>query len=305
MMRIEIDGHDASHRRYWVASIRRLSGDFGNDASRVSEEVSAEIKNQGTGSLLRHLRHCGVIPESFGHDSSEEKLYSKYTDVVIHEAFSAIGLSSVVLKERSGVADVECVCDEYSFVADAKAFRLSRTAKNQKDFKVQAMVSWKHGKPFATVVCPIYQLPSRASQIYSQAASGSVYLCTYTHLSVLVRFAHLRSRRAARNLLHEQFKIVEAMNPSKDSVSYWQAINRSMLNADRGIPTIWREEKLALGESIVMAKKEALRFYANERKRIMRLSRRQAIAEVLRNSKVESRVRAVQSVTDNGLLGVS
>ena len=33
----------------------------------------------------------------------------------------------------------------YSLVADAKAFRLSRTAKNQKDFKVQAMdgLAWR------------------------------------------------------------------------------------------------------------------------------------------------------------------
>jgi hypothetical protein len=43
-----------------------------------------------------------------------------------------------------------------SAIADAKAFRLSRTAKNQKDFKIQAMDSWKRGKPFAMVVCPIY-----------------------------------------------------------------------------------------------------------------------------------------------------
>ena len=60
-----------------------------------------------------------------------------------------MGFTSIVLKERANVADVECVCNDYSFVADAKAFRLSRTAKNQKDFKVQAMDNWKYGKPFA------------------------------------------------------------------------------------------------------------------------------------------------------------
>ena len=83
-----------------------------------------------------------------------------------------------------------CVAD-YSFVADAKAFRLSRTAKNQKDFKVEAMDGWKHGKPFAMVVCPVYQLPSRTSQIYQQAVARSVCICTYTHLAVLVRYAKI------------------------------------------------------------------------------------------------------------------
>jgi type II restriction enzyme len=89
--------------------------------------------------LLDHLRLCGNIPESYAHDSSEEKLYSKYTDCLLSEIFKFIGLRSIILKERSDTADVEAFAKNYSFVADAKSFRLSRTAKNQKDFKIQAM----------------------------------------------------------------------------------------------------------------------------------------------------------------------
>lgn len=62
-------------------------------------------------------------------------------------------MNSIVLTERADAADVEVVCDSYSFVADAKVFRLSRTAKNQKDFKVQAMDGWRNTKDFAMVVC--------------------------------------------------------------------------------------------------------------------------------------------------------
>ena len=136
---------------------------------------------------------------------SEEKLYSKYTDVVIHEAYLSMGFNSIVLKERADVADVECVNKEYSFVADAKAFRLSRTAKNQKDFKIQAMDGWKHGKPYAMVVCPVYQLPSRSSQIYQQAGARSVCIGTYTHLAVLSRYAEIRSRSRAMELLQHGY----------------------------------------------------------------------------------------------------
>ena len=204
---------EITNRNYWIGEISRLSGDFGVDSSRVEQEISAEITENGIDSLLGHLRLCGAIPERYGHDSSEEKLYSKYTDVIIHEAFKAVGFSSLVLQERADVADVECVCDEYSFVADAKAFRLSRTAKNQKDFKVQAMDNWKHGKPYAIVVCPIYQLPSRTSQIYLQAAARSVCICTYTHLAVLVRFAKSAGDTKAISLLHSVFRSVESMNP--------------------------------------------------------------------------------------------
>lgn len=149
-----------NRRNYWIDEISRLSGDFGVDAEKVEDKIGKEIQENGIDALLGHLRLCGAIPESYGHDTSKEKLYSKYTDVVIHEAYLSMGFNSLVLKERADVADVECANDDYSFVADAKAFRLSRTAKNQKDFKVQTMDGWKHGKPYAMVVCPVYQLPS-------------------------------------------------------------------------------------------------------------------------------------------------
>ena len=302
MSLVVVTERNITGREYWIGEISRLSGNFGVDSSRVEREIAAEIERKGIVSLLGHLRLCGAIPERYGHDSSEEKLYSKYTDVVIHETFKAMGFSSLVLQERADVADVECVCEEYSFVADAKAFRLSRTAKNQKDFKVQAMDDWKHGKPFAVIVCPVYQLPSRTSQIYQQAAIRSVCICTYTHLAVLVRYAEQVGRTNAVALLHDVFKTVEAMNPSKDAGSYWQIVNRAFLDFDSALAGIWKEEKIASFESIQLAREEAITFLASERTRIMRLSREEAIREVLQWRKIENRIRAVQSVVDNGLL---
>ena len=95
-------------------------------------------------------------------------------------------MKSHVLTERADAADVEVVSNEFSFVADAKVFRLSRTAKNQKDFKIAAMNGWKRGKPYAMVVCPLYQLPTRSSQIYHQAGSLNVCIFSYSHLATLV-----------------------------------------------------------------------------------------------------------------------
>lgn len=291
-------------RNYWIDEISRLSGNFGVDAEKVEQEISEEIQCDGIDSLLGHLRLCGAIPERYGHDTSEEKLYSKYTDVVIHEAFTAMGYKSLVLKERADVADVECVNDDYSFVADAKAFRLSRTAKNQKDFKVQTMDDWKHGKPYAMLVCPVYQLPARTSQIYQQAASRAVCIATYTHLAVLVRYAQDKSKNKAMKLLHEVFRSVEAMNPSKNANSYWQVVNRKMLDSDRVISNIWKDEKTASIESIGISKREALMFLSKERERIMRLTKEKAIKEVLKSSKIENKIKAIKRVADNGLLSV-
>lgn len=184
-------------RQYWIEEIRKLSGNFGNDTDKLEKELEAEIKKNGGSSLIDHLRLCGNIPESYGHDTSEEKLYSKYTDCLLSLAYTALGLKSLVLKERADAADVEAFAKDYSFVADAKAFRLSRTAKNQKDFKVQAMHGWKRGKPYAMVVCPIYQLPTSSSQIYQQATTQNVCVFTYSHLALLLSYSENRSCRGA------------------------------------------------------------------------------------------------------------
>lgn len=241
-------------RRYWIDEISRLSGDFGVDAEKIEDEIGQEIRDNGIDALLGHLRLCGAIPERYGYDTSEEKLYSKYTDVVIHAAYLSMGFNSAVLKERADAADVECLNDDYSFVADAKAFRLSRTAKNQKDFKVQAMDDWKHGKSYAMVVCPIYQLPSHASQIYQQAGARSVCIGTYTHLAVFVRYAEASNKARAMKLVHEVFETVESMNPTKDANAYWQAVNRKIINFDVIIRNLWQEEKQASVESIHIAR---------------------------------------------------
>ncbi len=291
-------------RRDWVHRISRLSGDFGVDAEKVAVEIREEIKNAGIETLLGHLRLCGVIPEMYAYDSSEEKLYSKYTDIVIHEAFLSMGLKSLVLKERADVADVECVSDEYSFVADAKAFRLSRTAKNQKDFKVQAMDGWKYGKPYAIIICPVYQLPARTSQIYQQAAARSVCIGTYTHLAVFARYANKISQVGSLRLMHELFKTVEAMNPSKNANDYWQVVNRTILDFDTSIREIWQEEKRASVEAIQLSKAEAVGFLAIERERIMGLSKEEAIAEVLQSRKIDKKINAINAIMDNGILGV-
>jgi len=211
-------------RQYWIEEIRKLSGNFGNDTDKLEKELESEIKKNGVSLLINHLRLCGNIPESYGHDTSEEKLYSKYTDCLLSLAYSALGLKSLVLKERADAADVEAFAKDYSFVADAKAFRLSRTAKNQKDFKVQAMHGWKRGKPYAMVVCPIYQLPTSSSQIYQQATTQNVCIFTYSHIALLLAYSEKESKEKAQQLLKKIFETVKALNPSKTlSTIGWQS----------------------------------------------------------------------------------
>lgn len=291
-------------RQYWIKEIENLSGRFGDDSDRVESELKEEIQKDGVQCLLDHLRLCGDIPESYSHDSSEEKLYSKYTDALLNESYKAMGLRSLVLKERGDAADVEAFGPNYSFVADAKAFRLSRTAKNQKDFKVQAMDGWKRGKPFAMVVCPIYQLPTKSSQIYEQASSRNVCIFTYAHLALLCQYAHLEGSQKAQDLLFRVFTTIKELNPSKDANAYWLSVNRTILQFDPTLDELWRVEKMVAVESIAAAKEIALNFLAQERERIMRMSHEEALLELVKINKIESRIQTIRGVSDTGLMNL-
>lgn len=291
-------------RNYWINEIRNLSGNFGDDYDRLEAELINEIKQFGIAALIDHLRLCGSIPESYAHDSSEEKLYSKYTDCLLSLAYQAVGLRSIVLTERGDAADVEAFAKDYSFVADAKAFRLSRTAKNQKDFKVAAMHLWKRGKPYAMVVCPIYQLPRSSSQIYQSAATSNVCIFTYSHLSLLLNFYQQNGAENTQELILKLFKTVSALNPSKSSTEYWLAINRTMLDYSKDIEELWNIEKIASVESVEIAKSEDLNFLAQQREIIMRMTRDEALSELIRVYKIDSKIKAINAVKDSGIFTI-
>jgi type II restriction enzyme len=300
----QISNTAISRRKFWIDEIQKLCGNFNEDSNRLEIELEKDIKKNGIIALIDHLRLCGNIPESFGYDTSEEKLYSKYTDIILSLSYKALGLRSLVLKERADTADVEVFAKNYDFVADAKAFRLSRTAKNQKDFKVQAMDGWKRGKPYAMLVCPIYQLPNSSSQIYQQAITRNVCIFTYSHLSLLLAYTEVDSKIKAQNLLENIFKIIPALNLSKLAIDYWLAINKTILSFSKKIESLWSMEKIAAAESIVIAKEEALTFLAKEREKIMRMTHNEALKELIKVHKIDSKIKTIQGILDNGLFSI-
>lgn len=77
-----------------------------------------------------------------------------------------------------------------------------------------------------------------------------------------------------------------------------------MLDFDKKISDLWKDEKIASIESIAISKKEALGFLAYDRERIMNLSKSEAIKEVLKSSKIENKIKIIESVSDNGLFGL-
>jgi type II restriction enzyme len=215
-----------------------------------------------------------------------------------------MGIKSIVLTERSDAADVEAFAKSYSFVADAKAFRVSRTARNQKDFKIEGLDRWKQGKDYAMVVGPIYQFPTRSSQIYEQSSRRNVLIFTYSNLSLLVNYALTEGSLKSETLLPEIFKTVEALNPGKISQDYWASVNQTLLEFSEGIRELWTIEKKAASESTKLAKEEGLNFLAAEREKIMGMSHDEALQELIKVSKLESKLNIINSIRDSQLFEI-
>lgn len=163
------------------------------------------------------------------------------------------------------------------------------------------MHSWKCGKPYAMVVCPIYQLPTSSSQIYQQASTQNVCIFTYSHLALLLSYSEVGGQAKAQQLLKKVFETVQALNPSKNATDYWLAINKTMLSFSKKIQPLWDIEKGVATESIAVAKEEALIFLAQEREKIMRMNHQEALKELIKVHKIESRIKTINAISDNEL----
>ena len=113
------------------------------------ESLESSLSGIGKTELLTMILECGVMPEVFHHDSSEEILWAKYSDILLAKSLGFLGLESEVIRVRGNSADVRAVSPNYKIVGDTKTFRLSRTAKNQKDFKIEALNSWRRSNDYA------------------------------------------------------------------------------------------------------------------------------------------------------------
>lgn len=163
------------------------------------------------------------------------------------------------------------------------------------------MHGWKRGKEYAMVVCPIYQLPNTSSQIYEQATTRNVCVFTYSHLALILAYSEIAGKPKAQELLTKIFKTVPEINPTKSAVDYWTTLNKAILSSSMNIEQLWNTEKIASSEAITISKEEALTYLANEREKIMRMSHNEALNELIKVHKIESRIKTISAISDNGL----
>lgn len=170
--------------------IEKIKNVSAKDFKSAAEEIRYFIDHISEDEFKYIVKEIGTIPENIEHDSTEEKLYSKASDIVLARCFRLLGLAARALDERADSADIlaESISGyNYSLVADAKCFRLSRTAKNQKDFKVSNLSDWRGSEnEYAVLVAPYFQYPQATSQIYSKALDNNVCLLSWEHISIML-----------------------------------------------------------------------------------------------------------------------
>lgn len=284
------------NRAHWVNNIIQNQNNFADSSAATLSALKAEAQQTNKiENILGHLRFCGTIPEEIKPDSREEKAYSKYTDSVVAEALIACGLTAVVLDARGNAADVEGISQSpsYDFVADAKAFRLTRTAKNQKDFKLNSLSGWRLGKKYGFIVSPSYHLPMRKSQLYTQISTNKVSILTFTHLATLVAYEAKAPGQSA-DLLDEILEVPNNLNVSDQALPYWQSTNQIM-TSDQQLKEVWIEEKEATAESLDELKKEGLKYLSKERTRIMKMTHQEAIEQLIKDSRINIKENLIRN----------
>jgi type II restriction enzyme len=258
------------------------------NAFDILEGKFAEItKSELSSSLLG----CGVIPELLEHDSSEEKLWAKYCDILLAQTCTYLSIPAEVLRARGDSADVFGRTHNYSIVGDAKAFRLSRTAKNQKDFKVQALNDWRKSNTYACLVSPLYQYPQRASQIYEQAIERNVTLLSYTHLKFLLDCTDGQN-------LDSLWCISSELSKSKNAQQYWEAIDettREIAGESEETLSSYKQETI---DKIKQLGKEGIDYWETRIANYKKLSQEEAVARLIKAEKVEAKIGIIKKAID-------
>ena len=243
--------------------------------------------------ILGHLDYGGMIPEMFGHDSTEEKVFAKYCDALLARSLKELGLESRVLEERADAADVAALChDSYSLVGDAKAFRLSRTAKNQKDFKVESLHKWKKVAKYACLLAPFYQFPRSNSQIYSQATRYNVTLLSYTHLAFLIR-----SKQFDCEQLEALWKVATTVDESKGAEAYWTSVEKVVLALTGKSQDDWQRAVKETQDRLSEQGNEQISFWEEKKKQYAAIDHETAIDLLVKALKIDSKIVAIKKHT--------
>lgn len=264
------------------------------NAFETLEKYLSEISQRKLG---ENIIECGILPEMFSQNGSEEKIWAKFSDIILAHALNFLGIETVVLGARGNSADVFGTADNYTIVGDAKTFRLSRTAKNQKDFKISALDTWRKKNTFALLVAPLMQYPTSRSQIYEQAIKRNVTLLSYTHLHFLLDF---HKGGSCLQELWETGNKLALLNESEHEkfYVYWNEIDEKICKIVGESEGKLRDYKTLEIEKTKQIGIEGITFWNNKIAEFNKLSKEEAIKLLIKSEKIEAKIKTIERAID-------
>lgn len=268
-----------------IFKIAKLPNAFEILEDKFNELTKDELSDQ--------IVEVGILPEFFDHDSSEEKIWSKYSDIMLAKALSYLGLSAEVIRLRGNSADVLARAEDYTIVGDAKCFRLSRSAKNQKDFKVKALDDWRRSDTYAVLVSPLYQYPIDKSQIYTQAISSNVTLLSYTHLKLLLDNSNKLDLKPLWQVGMRLSKIYTTSDQHR-GIAYWKELDSIVCKITGTTSTKLTEYKTYEINKTKEIGQEGIRYWEDKIKEFHLLSKEEAVTLLIKSQKIEQKIQTIE-----------
>lgn len=275
-----------------------IRNNIDNGFVEASNELEDILFNISTEETLPLITEIGIIPEDIAHDSTEEKLYTKTSDILFAKALKDLNLEVRVLRERSNCADIiaQSKFHGYSLVGDAKAFRLSRTAKNAKDFKVESMVHWRGDCDYAVLTCPYFQYPKSNSQIYKSALEGNVALFSWEYLYILLSKKVKESQDFNLCTLWNQSAIIGRSVTVEDANKSFLRQQDVNIQTFTEIPSDRFDNLFSrIKDGIVARGNTEIQYFMNEISRIRNLDKDAAIQELIRSLKLDTKIETIRN----------
>lgn len=270
---------------------------IGLDFQTASSKLQNIIFNLQRADILKLIVEIGTIPEDIGHDSTEEKLYTKASDILFAKALKEMNLEVSVLTQRADCADIvaQSHYHRYSLVGDAKAFRLSRTAKNAKDFKVTSMAHWRGDCDYSVLACPYYQYPKSNSQIYKDALDNNISLFSWEYLYILLKEGVKEDASTnIKELFNQSAVIANGTTVGNAKVNFLIQQNKNIADIIKMPQSKFISYFDDIKNILVKRGYTEISYYEGEINRVKQLNREDAINELLKSMKLDSKISTIK-----------
>ena len=278
-------------------SVGELS--FTQKAGAVGEFIEALAADR----LLDLLAEAGFIPEHYEHDSSEEKVYAKAMDWLVAAALGRLGYDVSVLDERANAADVLARClngSENTVALDAKAFRLSRTALNPKDYKIEALSTWRKDEKYAALVGPIIGFPEGQSRLYSEAVKFDVTLLTFSHLRFLLEHG-VAGCEPMERIWQATTESREAGIDVSEATAYWQLVDTEVCQVASASLDDWKKARRTYLDALLRVADQQIAYFNAEREKLEDLPKEALLGIAVGALRFDAKIRQISGKRDKAM----